>query len=336
MGKRDPTRGVIAASLCSIALCLASHGPAAAQAPATQLSEQVALSVRACDAIITGVAIDEAANTAGMAPLSRSSRMADTDLAASSDTRIASFFGADTQVRSTAWENAQGFIWLIVAADGSKCQVMALGTGDLVGGGANGLATGSRGWQHVDGTQMRRANGDLVQSETLTTSGSRQIVFVSFTRGAPLTGLAERFRVAAAACDAMIGGSSIDDTARVAGLTLSESARATATPPGADPATAVATFFGTDSQIRHVHEQHAGGFFAFIVAADGSKCEALGVGQADLSRGAAEGLAANARGWSRVGTGRQQRANGDEVSIEQTVNANGVQIVQLLFLHGRR
>lgn len=336
MGRRDKRCRGVAASLYLIALCMVVHAPAAAQTPTTELSEEVSLSVQACDAIITGVATDDATNTAGMPPLSQSRRMADTAFATSTDTRISSFFGADTLVRSTAWENAQGFIWLIVAADGSKCQVMALGTGDLAGGAANGLTSSERGWQPVDGAQMRRANGDLVQSETLTTSGNRQIAFVSFTRGAPLTGLAERVRVAVAACDAMIGGSSIDDTASVAGLTLSESARAADTRVGADPATGVATFFGTDTQIRDVAEQHTGGFFAFIVAADGSRCEALGVGQADLNRGSMEGLAANARGWSRVGTGRQQRANGDEVTIEQTVNANGVQIVQLLFVRGRR
>lgn len=334
MGKRNARHRVIAASLCSVALGLAGHGLAAAQAPSTDLSAQLASSVRACDAIIAGASIDDAANAAGMAPLSRASRMADTDFARSTDTRIASFFGADTQVRSTAWENAQGFVWLIVAADGSKCQLMGLGTGDLAGGAANGLAGGSRGWQFVDGTQMRRANGDLARSETLTTSGNRQIVFVYFTRGAPLTQLAERFRLAVAACDAVTSGAAIDHAAGAAGLTLSEPVRVANTRLGADPNTGVSAFFGEDTQIRHAHEEHTGGFFAFIVAADGSRCEALGVGQADLRRAAEEGTGAG--GWSSSSAGQHQRANGDQVAIQQTNQPNQVQILDLKFVRGPR
>jgi hypothetical protein len=332
MGTNRTKRAVIAASFCLFALCVTSHRPAAAQAPATLLSEQLSLSVRACDAIIGGAAVDDAVNAAGMAPLSQAGRLADAPFG--TDARFASFFGTETQIRSTAWEGAQGFIWLIVAADGSKCQLMGLGAGDLTGGAADGLATGPRGWQPVDGTQMRRSNGDLMRSETLITSGNRQIVFVYLTRGAALTGLAERFRLAVAACDAVISGIAIDDAAHAAGLTLSESARVADTPLGADPATGATAFFEADTQIRHVREQHPGGFFAFIVAADGSKCEALGVGQADLRRAAEEGTGAG--GWSPLNAGQHQRANGDQVAIQQTNQPNQVQILDLKFVRGPR
>lgn len=332
MGTHRTKRAVIAASLCLFALCVASPPPAAAQAPATQLSEQLSLSVRACDAIIGGAAVDDAVNAAGMAPLSQASRLADAPFG--TDARFVSFFGTETQIRSTAWEAAQGFIWLVVTADGSKCQLMGLGTGDLAGGAANGLEVGPRGWQPVDGTQMRRANGDLVRSETLTTSGNRQIVFVYLTRGAPLAGLADRFRLAVAACDAVTSGTAIDDAASAAGLTLSESVRVADTRLGADPNTGISAFFGADTQIRHVHEEHTGGFFAFIVAADGSKCEALGVGQADLRRAAEEGTAAG--GWSSLSVGQHQRANGDQVAIQQTNRPSQVQILDLKFVRGPR
>lgn len=335
MSKSCRMSGVISASFCAFALGLLGDGPAAAQAPTRQLSEQVALNVQACDAIITGVSIDDAANRAGLPPLSPSSRLADSGLLTRNDTRTPQFFGLDTQVRSTAWENGQGFTWLIAAADGSKCQVMGLGTGDMAGGAANGLTTGARGWQSADGTHMRRANGDLVQLETLATSGNRQIIFAYFTRGAPLTGLADRFRSAVAACDAVTNGTAIDDAARTANLSLSEPARVADTSLGADAATGVTAFFGADTPIRHVSEQHTGGFFAFIVAADGSKCEALGVGQADLRRGAEEGTGAG--GWSPLGAaGRHQRSNGDTVAIEQTSRANQVQILDLKFVRGPR
>jgi hypothetical protein len=148
--------------------------------------------------------------------------------------------------------------------------------------------------------------------------------------------LAQRFTATVTACDAAITGADIDNAVHLAGLTLTAPARAADSIVGADPATGVVTFFGADTQIRSAKIEAANGFVVFVTAADGSKCEALGVGHVDLSGGAAAGLAAAARGWQPVvGTMQEmRRANGDRVSVEQTMNAQGVQIVLLHFTRG--
>jgi hypothetical protein len=165
------------------------------------------------------------------------------------------------------------------------------------------------------------------------------IVFFAAAPGLAQTAtvdLAQRFSATVTACDATISGADIDNAARAAGLTLTAPTRAADSIVGADPATGVAAFFGPDTQIRSAKIEVLGGFVVFVTASDGSKCEVLGVGQADLSGGAAAGLAAGARNWQPVvGTTQEmRRANGDRVAVQQTMNAQGVQIVLLHFIRG--
>jgi hypothetical protein len=149
-------------------------------------------------------------------------------------------------------------------------------------------------------------------------------------------GLEQRLSATVTACDASIIGADLDSAAQVAGLTLTAPTRAADSIVGADPATGVVTFFGADTQVRSAKIEVTNGFVVFIAAADGSKCEVLGVGRADLSGGAAAGLATGARGWQPiVGTMQEmRRANGDHVAVQQTTNAQGVQIVLLHFTRG--
>lgn len=155
---------------------------------------------------------------------------------------------------------------------------------------------------------------------------------------APPDGIAERYRLAVIACDAVITGASVDAAADAAGLNLTAPSRAADTPLGANPATGVVAFFGADAQIRYARVVEAGAFVAFIVAADSSKCEVLGVARADLSDAGARGLADGARGWLQPEPGQQEmrRANGDRVAIQQTVDASGTQIVDARFVRGQR
>lgn len=325
MSSRRVKHASLAMTLCGIVLCAA--GSAVAQPAPVGLAQRFSATVTACDAVITGADIDNAAHLAGLT-LTAPAPAADSIVGADPATGVVAFFGAATQIRAAKVEVTNGFVVFVTAADGSKCEALGVGRADLSGGAATGLAAGARGWQPIGGTmqEMRRANGDHVAVQQTTNAQGVQIVVLHFTRGNAaaaqpgLTGVAEQFRRTVAACDAIMSGADINSVASATGLTLSAPTRAADTGMGAE--SDVVRFFGAATPVRVAVAQDAQGIVFFFVSVDGEKCEATGAGRADFPGALSEILAAET-GWSSTAEGQQQvrRANGDIVRVQQIGNA---------------
>ena len=162
----------------------------------------------------------------------------------------------------------------------------------------------------------------------------------------PAADLARSFSGMVTACGAIISHADIDGTARDHGLTLSSAARAADTREGADPSTGISVFFGSDTQIRSANSRTAAGLALFVVATDGSRCETLAFGGADLASALVEGLTAGGGGWRPIRdepaapparldhVTEAQRPNGDGLLLSTTAREGGVEIVDAKFVRG--
>jgi hypothetical protein len=162
----------------------------------------------------------------------------------------------------------------------------------------------------------------------------------------PATDLARSFSGMVTACDAIISQADIDGAAHDHGLTLSSAARAVDTREGANPNTGISAFFGPDTQIRTANNRTSAGLALFVVAADGSKCETLAFGGADLASALVEGLTAGGGGWRPIRdepaappahldhVTEARRPNGDSLLLSTTAREGGVEIVDAKFVRG--
>lgn len=351
MLERRSARALMAVWLCCWAFGAMPLRSAAAQSPSTLLEEQFRLTVHACDRVIGGAVIDDAAAAAGFI-LSAPARAADTALGRDSATGVAAFFGADTRIRFARAQQTAGFVVFMVSADGARCEVLGIGQADLGRSAARGLADGAPGWMQASRGQnlhMRRANGDQVTVQQAPGANGAQIVNAHFVRAqAPMTGLAEQVRLSVAACDAIVVGSPIDEATGAISMPLSAPVRATDTTFGNNARAGVAEFFGSDAQVRFVERQvGTEGAVWLWVAPDGDKCQVMSIGEAEaLFEGAEAGLAAGALGWRPLdaeqqrrraeGNWEMQRPNGDAVRLVTMETPQRTKIAIVYFRRGPR
>jgi hypothetical protein len=145
------------------------------------LTARFGANVSACNAIIAGSDVDGAASVAGIT-LSPPRRVADTPLGAQAGANVVAFFGADTLIRMGLNQNLEGFTFLIVSADGTKCETMTAGHVETASALAGLLSVGT--WASSgDGEQhTERANGDAVRAQQLA-HPQFNAAFAYFTRG---------------------------------------------------------------------------------------------------------------------------------------------------------
>lgn len=158
--------------------CNGGSAPAPPAPAAAVTLDQFAAVVTACQAMIAGTPVDEAAQVAGL-QLGPAVALAETTWR-TPGASVAEFFGADAQIRFTPRGTAPV---VIVSADGARCNIAAVGRDGFADRLGVVLDLYSGAWTRTGENQFRSAAGETVRYLTATRENGAVAMVVYITRG---------------------------------------------------------------------------------------------------------------------------------------------------------